>query len=63
MTNPKLSTLGWLAVSVGGLGAASCTRHLGLAAPVIMALGAVWCLSDQGFSSQDHTTVQYLMLL
>ena len=64
MTNLKLSTLGWLAVSVGGLGALRpAPGTWGSLPPVIMALGAVWCLSDQGFSNQDHTTVQYLMLL
>ena len=64
MTNRKLSTLGWLAVSVGGLGALRpAPGTWGSLPPVIMALGAVWCLSEQGFSQQDHTTVQYLMLL
>ena len=64
MTNRKLSTLGWFAVSVGGLGALRpAPGTWGSLPPVIMALGAVWCLSDQGFSNQDHTTVQYLMLL
>ena len=36
MTNPKLSTLGWLAVSVGAWRLRP-HRHLGLAAPVIVA--------------------------
>ena len=64
MTTPKLTTLGWLAVSVGGLGALRpAPGTWGSLPPVIVALGAVWCLSEQGFTNQDHTTVQYLMLL
>ncbi len=64
MTNPKLSKVGWLAVSVGGLGGLRpAPGTWGSLPPVIIALGAVWCLSEQGFTSQEHTTVQLLMLL
>jgi phosphatidylglycerophosphatase A len=65
MTNPRLTKLGWLAVSVGGLGALRpAPGTWGSLPPVAIALVAVWCLSgQQGFTAQDHTTVQYLMLL
>ena len=59
MTNPRLTKLGWLAVSVGGLGALRpAPGTWGSLPPVAIALVAVWCLSgQQGFTAQDHTTI------
>ena len=65
MTNQRLTRFGWLAVSVGGLGALRpAPGTWGSLPPIIIALAAVWCLSEQqGFTDQDHTSVRYLMLL
>ncbi len=64
MTNQRLTRLGWLAVSVGGLGALRpAPGTWGSLPPVIVALAAVWCFSQQGFTDQDHTSVQVLMLM
>ena len=58
MTTPKLTKLGWLAVSVGGLGALRpAPGTWGSLPPVIVALGAVWCLSEQGFTQQDLSLI------
>ncbi|MAV54825.1 MAG: phosphatidylglycerophosphatase [Phycisphaerae bacterium] len=60
----KLTRFGWLAVSVGGLGALRpAPGTWGSIPPVAIALAAVWCFSqEQGFSDQDQTNLQLLML-